>query len=50
MASTRQGFFWWELDVTYYLLRLMQTVGLVWDIREPPAHVVAPQKPVKRAA
>ena len=39
MASARQGFFWWEIDVTYYLLRGLQAVGLVWDIREPPASV-----------
>jgi stearoyl-CoA desaturase (delta-9 desaturase) len=39
-ASTRQGFFWWEIDVTYYVLRALQAVGIVWEIREPPAHVV----------
>jgi stearoyl-CoA desaturase (Delta-9 desaturase) len=39
-SSTRQGFFWWEVDVTYYILRAMALVGLVWDLREPPAHVV----------
>jgi stearoyl-CoA desaturase (delta-9 desaturase) len=39
-ASARQGFFWWEIDVTYYLLRALAALGLVWDLREPPAHVV----------
>jgi len=39
-ASARQGFRWWQVDVTYYLLRGLQAIGLVWDIREPPAHVV----------
>ena len=38
-ASTRQGFYWWEIDITYYILRAMQAVGLVWDIREVPTHV-----------
>lgn len=38
-ASTRQGFYWWEVDITYYMLRAMQAVGLIWDIREVPAHV-----------
>jgi stearoyl-CoA desaturase (delta-9 desaturase) len=38
-ASARQGFFWWELDPSYYLLRLLSWLGLVWDLREPPAHV-----------
>ena len=40
-ASTRQGFMWWEIDVTYYILRGLAAVGLVWDIREPPARIVA---------
>jgi stearoyl-CoA desaturase (delta-9 desaturase) len=39
-ASARQGFFWWEIDASYYLLRLLSAVGLIWDLREPPAHVV----------
>ena len=39
-SSTRQGFFWWEIDLTYYALRALALVGLVWDLREPPKHVV----------
>ncbi len=39
MGSTRQGFYWWEIDVTYYILKAMSWVGLVWDLREPPARV-----------
>jgi stearoyl-CoA desaturase (delta-9 desaturase) len=39
-ASTRQGFFWWEIDLTYYVLRALAAIGVVWDIREPPRHVV----------
>jgi stearoyl-CoA desaturase (delta-9 desaturase) len=48
MGATRQGFFWWEVDGSYYLLRLLAMVGLVWDLKEPPAHVLAP--PVAAAA
>lgn len=40
-TSTRQGFHWWEVDLTYYVLRGLQAVGLVWDIREPPRPIVA---------
>jgi stearoyl-CoA desaturase (Delta-9 desaturase) len=40
-ACTRQGFHWWQLDVTYYVLKVLSWVGLVWDLREPPAEVVA---------
>jgi stearoyl-CoA desaturase (delta-9 desaturase) len=39
-ASARQGFFWWEIDVSYYVLRALAAVGVIWDVREPPAHVV----------
>ena len=49
-AATRQGFRWWEIDITYYALRALQTVGLVWEIREPPAHVIAPQRAETRKA
>ena len=47
MASARQGFFWWEVDLTYYLLRGLQALGVVWDLREPPERVIADQ--LKRA-
>ena len=37
--STRQGFFWWEVDLTYYVLKAMSAVGLVWDLHAPPPRV-----------
>jgi len=37
--ATNQGFYWWEIDVTYYILRAMSVVGLVWDIHTPPAKI-----------
>jgi stearoyl-CoA desaturase (delta-9 desaturase) len=39
--STRQGFFWWEWDPTYYILKGLSKIGLVWDLRAPPAEVLA---------
>jgi stearoyl-CoA desaturase (delta-9 desaturase) len=50
MSSTRQGFRWWEVDPTYYALKAMSWVGLVWDLREPPAAVVAGEQPLGRRA
>lgn len=47
MNSTRQGFFWWEYDVTYYLLKVMSWIGLVWDLKEPPARVYNTPAPPK---
>jgi stearoyl-CoA desaturase (Delta-9 desaturase) len=41
-VSARQGFFWWEIDCTYYVLRLLAAVGLVWDVRGVPDHVRLP--------
>jgi len=39
-ASARQGFRWWEIDLSYYVLRCLAAVGLIWDLREPPAHMM----------
>ncbi len=36
-GSARQGFRWWEIDVTYYVLRAMALCGLVWDLKPVPA-------------
>lgn len=40
-GAARQGFFWWEVDFTYYLLRLLAVVGLIWDLRSVPEPVRA---------
>jgi stearoyl-CoA desaturase (Delta-9 desaturase) len=34
-SCARQGFKWWEVDGSYYIIRALGFVGLVWDIREP---------------
>jgi len=44
-SSANQGFHWWQIDVTYYLLRIMAAVGLVWDLRRPPPEVVMAPRP-----
>jgi len=38
-ASARQGFYWWEFDLTFYLLKLLSWFGLIWDLRPVPAAV-----------
>ena len=40
-SSANQGFFWWEIDVTFYVLRALQAMGLIWDLRRPPAEILA---------
>jgi stearoyl-CoA desaturase (delta-9 desaturase) len=37
--SARQGFYWWEYDITYYLLKLMSWCGLIWDLKPVPLAV-----------
>ena len=41
MNSTRQGFRWYQLDLTYIALRMLAAVRIVWDLKEPPPHIVA---------
>ncbi|HEX2253394.1 MAG TPA: acyl-CoA desaturase [Thermoanaerobaculia bacterium] len=40
-ASTRQGFYWWEVDISYYVLRVLSWFRIVWDLKEPSAQVKA---------
>jgi stearoyl-CoA desaturase (delta-9 desaturase) len=37
--SARQGFYWWEIDVTYYVLKLLEALRIVWDVNGVPRHV-----------
>jgi stearoyl-CoA desaturase (delta-9 desaturase) len=39
-TSTNMGFFWWEIDVSYYVLRVLSFFGLIWDIKKPPQRVL----------
>ena len=39
-STANQGFFWWEIDISYYCLKLLALVGLVWDLRTPSKKVL----------
>ena len=39
-GSARQGFYWWQVDVSFYLLKLMAWLGLVWDLKPVPTAVL----------
>jgi stearoyl-CoA desaturase (Delta-9 desaturase) len=47
--STRQGFRWYEFDPTFYVLKVMSWMRLVWDLGEPPAEVVRNERMLGRA-
>ena len=36
MSAARQGFFWWEIDITYYLLKALSWTGVIWDLQPVP--------------
>lgn len=38
-ASCRQGFYWYEIDTTYYVLKGLERVGLVRNLRQAPDRV-----------
>lgn len=39
-GSERQGFFWWQIDMTHYLLRVLSWFRIVWDLQSPPQEVL----------
>ena len=49
-VAARQGFYWWELDVTYYCLLALRRLGLIWDMRPVPADVLEKRRLDARAA
>ncbi|MDQ9951468.1 MULTISPECIES: acyl-CoA desaturase [Acinetobacter] len=38
-GSVRQGFYWWQIDITFYVLKLMSLFGLVWGLKPVPDKV-----------
>jgi stearoyl-CoA desaturase (delta-9 desaturase) len=34
-SSVNQGFFWWEIDISYCTIRVLNCLGLVWGLRKP---------------
>ena len=54
-SSARQGFYWWEYDPTFYVLKLLERLGLVWNLKRPTVEVLRNQhrlgaRVVRRAA
>jgi stearoyl-CoA desaturase (delta-9 desaturase) len=39
--AARNGFFWWEFDPTWYVIRAMAAIGIAWDIQAVPERVYA---------
>jgi stearoyl-CoA desaturase (delta-9 desaturase) len=39
-SAARQGFRWWEIDVSYYLLVVLSWFGLIWGLKSVPDRVL----------
>ena len=50
MASARQGFYWWEVDITFYALKVLSWFHIVRDLRKVPEHVLAEGQALAAAA
>ena len=39
-SAARQGFYWWEFDLSYCILKVLSWVGIVWDLRQPTSRAL----------
>ena len=40
MNAARVGFYWWELDLAYLVLKLLAVFRIVWDLKPVPKHIL----------
>ena len=45
--AARNGFYWWEIDPTWYVIRAMKAVGLVWDVQAVPKRIYEEARALK---
>jgi len=43
-ASARHGLSWWQLDISYLVIKAMEKIGLVWNVRVPAAERIAAKR------
>jgi stearoyl-CoA desaturase (delta-9 desaturase) len=49
MNAARQGFYWWEIDISYYLLKGLSWTGLIWNLKPVPLAAYENNHPVSQA-
>jgi stearoyl-CoA desaturase (delta-9 desaturase) len=47
--AARNGFYWWEFDLTYCVIRLMASVGLAWNLQPVPPRIYAEAEALRTA-
>jgi stearoyl-CoA desaturase (delta-9 desaturase) len=45
--AARNGFYWWEFDPTWYVIRAMKAIGLVWDVQAVPKRIYEEARALK---
>ena len=45
--AARNGFYWWEVDLTWYVIRAMAALGLAWDLNAVPDRIYREARAVK---
>jgi stearoyl-CoA desaturase (delta-9 desaturase) len=46
MSAARQGFYWWEIDISYYGLKALSWTGLIWNLKPVPLSAYENQHPI----
>jgi stearoyl-CoA desaturase (delta-9 desaturase) len=49
-ASARQGLEWWELDISYLIIRTMEALGLAWDVKRIPRRSLRERRVAQESA
>ena len=47
-TSARHGLSWWQLDVSYWIIRIMSWIGLAWNVKVPSAATIEAKRGVAR--
>ena len=45
--AARNGFYWWEFDPTWYVIRVMQALRLAWDVQPVPERLYREARALK---
>lgn len=40
--TAQAGFFWWEVDGAFRVIRVFERLGIIWDVRRVPDHKLVP--------
>jgi stearoyl-CoA desaturase (delta-9 desaturase) len=40
MQTANQGFYWWQFDISYYVIKTLSFASITWDLRKPPQRIL----------